>query len=161
MEIDILVNDEYQDQLEPEYLEKTALAVLKHIRPESNLGLGIVIAGDEEVRQLNRQYRGIDATTDVLSFALQDEFSEDSEDEAIGQFPYSANGIEQLGEVIISLPQAARQAETSGHNLLRETTVLLIHGVLHLLGFDHQTDEEAEIMEKHEADILESLEGGG
>ena len=159
MEIDIIVNDEYQGQVSPEYLEKVALATINHVHEVANFQLGIVITGDEEMRELNHRYRGVDATTDVLSFAMQDESSEGSEDdEAIAQFPLMANGIEQLGEVIISLPQASKQAEVRGHRLSKEITILVIHGVLHLLGFDHETDDEAEIMEKYEAEILASME---
>ncbi|MFA5450516.1 MAG: rRNA maturation RNase YbeY [Dehalococcoidales bacterium] len=160
MEVDIIIDDEYQAQIEPDYLEQVAVATLRHIRPEGNLQLGIVVTGDEDVQRLNREYRGIDATTDVLSFAMQDELIvSDEDDEAIEQFPLYPDGIEQLGEVIISLPQAARQAESGGHKLIQEITILIIHGVLHLLGFDHEADEEAEIMEKHEVDILAKVEG--
>jgi probable rRNA maturation factor len=159
MEIDIIVNDEYQGQVSPEYLEKVALATINHVHEVANFQLGIVITGDEEMQELNHRYRGVDATTDVLSFAMQDESSEGSEDdEAIAQFPLMANGIEQLGEVVISLPQASKQAEVCGHRLSKEITILVIHGVLHLLGFDHETDDEAEIMEKYEAEILASME---
>ncbi|MDD5604537.1 MAG: rRNA maturation RNase YbeY [Dehalococcoidales bacterium] len=160
MEVDIIIDDEYQAQIEPDYLEQVAVATLRHIRPEGNLQLGIVVTGDEDVQRLNREYRGIDATTDVLSFAMQDELIvSDEDDEAIEQFPLYPDGIEQLGEVIISLPQAARQAESGGHKLIQEITILIIHGVLHLLGFDHEADAEAEIMEKHEVDILAKVGG--
>jgi len=159
MMVDILIDEEYQQQLTPDFLEKIAVAALKHIHPEGNFQLGIVITGDDEVRRLNREYRGIDATTDVLSFAMQDNPVEDDEDEGIGQFPLALDGVEHLGEVIISMPQAGRQAEAGGHSLSMEISVLVIHGVLHLLGFDHEEDEEAEIMENHEAGILANLEG--
>jgi probable rRNA maturation factor len=159
MGIDIIVNDEYQSQVSPEYLEKVALATVNHVHEVAGFQLGIVITGDEEMQELNHRYRGVDATTDVLSFAMRDEIDEDSEDnEAIVQFPLMANGVEQLGEVIISLPQAARQAEVHGHGLSKEIAVLVIHGVLHLFGFDHETDDDAAIMEKHEAEILAGME---
>jgi len=105
-------------------------------------------------------YRGcaqIDKPTDVLSFAMQDELpSEDGEDFS---FIAPPDGIKQLGEVIISFQQAVIQAEQHQHSVKKEVAVLAIHGVLHLLGYDHMEDDEADIMEAREKAILESLWG--
>jgi probable rRNA maturation factor len=87
----------------------------------------IVLAGDATLRRLNREFRGKDATTDVLSFASGD-----------GKLP---DGSRPLGEIVISVPQAARQAGDFGHSLARELRVLAIHGYLHLLGYDHEVDD--------------------
>ncbi|MDD2251797.1 MAG: rRNA maturation RNase YbeY [Dehalococcoidales bacterium] len=158
MDIEILIDDQYQQLVRPQDLEKAAGAAVSFIRSGENVELGIVITSDEEMQRLNRIYRGIDATTDVLSFAMQDDPAEVDEDEAISQFPLVSDGVEHLGEVIISFPQAFGQAEAAAHSLPREITILVIHGVLHLLGFDHEEEAEAEVMEKHEADILLALE---
>lgn len=161
MEIEILIDDQYQQQLKPQELEKAAITAVSFIRSGENVELGIVITGDEEIQRLNRVYRGIDATTDVLSFAMQDDPVEVDEDEGASQFPLVSDGVEHLGEVIISCPQASRQAEAAAHSLSREITILIIHGVLHLLGFDHEEETEAQVMEKYEADILLALESEG
>jgi probable rRNA maturation factor len=89
--------------------------------------LSIVLAGDATVRGLNRRFRGKDATTDVLSFPCQDALLPD--------------GTRPLGEIVISVAQAARQAGASKHSLARELRVLVIHGYLHLLGYDHEVDD--------------------
>jgi probable rRNA maturation factor len=90
-------------------------------------GVAIVLAGDATVRRLNRQFRGKDETTDVLSFPAGGEKLPD--------------GTRPLGEIVISVAQAARQAETRGHSLARELRLLVIHGYLHLLGYDHEVDD--------------------
>jgi probable rRNA maturation factor len=97
------------------------------------------------MRSLNRRYRGRDETTDVLSFALRE-----------GQFP----GIQPdcLGDIVISVPQAARQAKEAGHSLSMEIEFLLIHGILHLLGYDHERGKrEADRMKKRERLLLKRL----
>ena len=120
--------------------------------------MSLLITGQDRIRQLNKDYRKIDKPTDVLSFAMQDELpSEDGEDFA---FIIPSYGTKQLGEVIISYPQAVIQAEEHRHSVKKEVAVLTIHGVLHLLGYDHMKDDEADIMEAREQAILESLSGG-
>lgn len=102
---------------------------------------GIVLVSNESIRQLNRTYRGQDQATDVLSFSL---FS-DAEDD-----PYPI-----LGEVIISVERAAEQAQELGHSLERELAFLVVHGALHLLGYDHEKEEEAAQMRAKEKAILD------
>jgi probable rRNA maturation factor len=92
--------------------------------------LSILITGDEEIRSLNRNYRALDRSTDVLSFSQVE-----------GEGPVSDRQL--LGDVVISWETARRQASELGHPLPEELQRLLIHGVLHLLGFDHEIDEEA------------------
>ena len=89
--------------------------------------VAIVLAGDATVRRLNRDFRGKDRTTDVLSFPAGNERLPD--------------GTRPLGEIVISVAQAARQARARGHSLARELRVLVIHGYLHLLGYDHEVDD--------------------
>ena len=86
-----------------------------------------MLAGDATVRRLNRAFRKKDKTTDVLSFPES------------GRSP--PDGARPLGEIVISVPQAARQANAAGHSLATELRVLVIHGYLHLLGYDHEVDE--------------------
>ena len=97
------------------------------LAPEAG-SLGIRFAGDREVRRLNRAYRGKDHPTDVLSFPGEDG---------------------HLGDILISVPVARRQATAAGHTVERELKVLLLHGLLHCLGYDHETDEgEMERLER-------------
>jgi len=95
--------------------------------------LGVRFCGDREMRRVNRQYRGLDKTTDVLSFPGQDGGEEDS----------------HLGDVLISVPVARRQAAEGHHGPEREIKTLLLHGVLHCLGYDHESDDgEMERLER-------------
>lgn len=91
--------------------------------------LSVLLCDDTLIQELNRDYRGIDRPTDVLAFAM----AEGEAVESVGQV---------LGDVAISVPTAARQAEEAGRDALSEITMLLAHGLLHLLGFDHGTKAE-------------------
>lgn len=99
--------------------------------------LSIAIVDDAGIQELNSKYRGIDSPTDVLSFPQEDD--------------------RILGDVVISLETAERQASEEGRPLKEELCILLIHGVLHLLGYDHEEEEEAEEMEEREAEIKAAM----
>ena len=105
--------------------------------------LSIVISGDEDVRILNQRFLGIDAPTDVLSFPAGD------------TDPDTGRGY--LGDVIISMPRAVDQAVQRGHSTEAELQVLVVHGVLHLLGYDHATSAEKKRMWLIQGNILASL----
>jgi probable rRNA maturation factor len=111
--------------------------------------LSITIVSDERIRALNAEHRGIDAVTDVLSFPLQ------SDDAA--SFILPAAEPTHLGDVVLALGRAAEQAEEYGHSLERELAYLTVHGVLHLLGLDHETEQEREEMRRREEEILVDL----
>lgn len=115
--------------------------------------VSLTFTNDEEIHQLNLEYRGIDRPTDVLSFAMQEDgkdeldiiFEVESEDETD---PISG----MLGDIIISVETAKAQSEEYGHSLEREIGFLFVHGFLHLIGYDHQDDKsEAEMTAKQEA----------
>ena len=110
--------------------------------------VSVVLADDEYIHQLNHQYRGKDCPTDVLSFALNE-----------GEEPEIIDGPEVvlLGDIIISLETAARQAEEYGHSLERELAYLTVHGILHLLGYDHMIEDEKKEMRQEEEHILSLL----
>ncbi len=116
---------------------------------EHSAEVGLVLVGDTEIRGLNRQYRGIDQSTDVLAFALR----EDS-------FPLHSKGLHRhlLGDVVVSVPTAKRQAAEQGHSLQQEMTVLMIHGLLHLLGYDHERSiADAGVMKRKEKKLLQAV----
>lgn len=118
-----------------------ALGVEDVARPAE---LSVVITGDEAIRELNRAYRGTDATTDVLSFSQ-------AEGEA---FAVPDGETPHLGDVIISLETARRQADEHGLALQDEMAHLLVHGILHLLGYDHEDPDDERVMRAHEDAIL-------
>ena len=106
--------------------------------------LSIVLAGDDTVRRLNRDYRATDAPTDVLSFAQ-------TEGEAFAR-PDEAS--RHLGDVVISIETARRQAHEYALSLQDEVAHLLVHGILHLLGYDHEAPDDERIMRAHEDAVL-------
>lgn len=110
--------------------------------------VSVMFTDDESIRKLNFEYRDKDAATDVLSFALNE-----------GDEPDIVDGPEEmlLGDIIISLETASRQAEEYGHSMDRELAYLLVHGMLHLLGYDHMTEEDRTEMRFEEERILSKL----
>ena len=123
-------------------LDRQARAILSDVG-EASAELGILFVGDQRMRSLNRQYRGKDRTTDVLAFAMR-------------EAPHSSSTV--LGDVVIAVPTAVRQAKEGQRSLDEELTVLLVHGILHLCGYDHERSEkEARRMQRRERMILRSL----
>jgi len=113
----------------------------------SETEVSLVFVDDQYIRELNSQYRGIDQPTDVLSFAmLEGEGPETADSETI-----------LLGDIVISLPTAKRQAEEYGHSFSREVAYLAIHGMLHLLGYDHMNEADKQVMREKEEEYLTKL----
>ena len=110
--------------------------------------VSLMFTDDETIHEMNLEYRGIDRPTDVLSFAL-----EEGEEEEI----YGGPEENLLGDIIISVETAVRQAEEYGHSVKREMAFLALHGMLHLLGYDHMEEEERQEMRAQEEAILASL----
>lgn len=113
------------------------------------LGVGdvtfnVIIVDNNYIHKLNKEYRGIDRETDVISFALEDDQTFNLE-------------IRILGDIYISIEKAKSQSEEYGHSLLRELCFLAVHGMLHLLGYDHIKKEEEEVMFKLQEDILDEM----
>ncbi len=124
-------------------LEQTANAVLEHQSVKDDLVLSIILTDDEQLRELNLDYLGIDAPTDVLSFPASETDPE--------------TGARYLGDILISVPRAAEQAKAAGHELAGEVQLLVVHGVLHLLGYDHAGAEEKARMWAAQAEVLKRL----
>lgn len=124
-------------------LERVAQASLKHQNKSLDVELSIVLTDDARLRELNRDYLGLDAPTDVLSFPASESDPE--------------TGAAYLGDILISIPYATRSAAQAGHALESEVQLLVVHGVLHLLGHDHAEAKEKAIMWKAQSEILESL----
>lgn len=138
-----MINIESDGTFPRELLERAAQAALAHRSESSESELTIVLTDDARMQELNRDYLGIDGPTDVLSFPA----SETDPD----------TGARYIGDILISLPYAARSAQKAGHPLEAEAQLLVVHGVLHLLGHDHAEADEKARMWKAQAEILESL----
>ncbi|MGN7380386.1 Probable rRNA maturation factor [Chlamydia abortus] len=157
-----------QDQLEitPELIsmieELLQIAGKREDIPLGEVALSFVT--DEEIRKLNKEYRGLDKPTDVLSFPMMEfgageleinygELEEIASDEdTLGG---SLFGADQLGDIIISVPRAIEQAGEYGHSINREIGFLFVHGFLHLIGYDHQTEDEEKRMFRKQEEILQ------
>lgn len=156
MEIDVLFDEGFEGCLDTKWLEGIARAALAAQGIGDDVEMGLVITGQERIQELNKTYRGQDKPTDVLAFALLPETGAEPD----LSFTAPPDGVKHLGEVIISYPQAVRQAEERQHSLKREVAILVIHGVLHLLGYDHIESDEAALMSGREAEILRIIEAG-
>ena len=137
----------------PEKLEQLLSDGLNAVAKLHGLGeqeeVDITIVTDDEIHALNRDYRNVDRATDVLSFALDED---GGEPELVG-----GPEVHLLGDIIISAETAARQAEEFGHGLERETVYLAVHGLLHLLGYDHMQEEDKAIMRAKEEEALREI----
>nr|WP_245596720.1 rRNA maturation RNase YbeY [Shimazuella kribbensis] len=129
----------------PEVLEKVA-----EIEKLPAVSISITVVDNKRIQEINKEHRQKDVDTDVLSFPLFDHRSEwiqeDWEDSI------------QLGDIILSLPKANEQAIDYGHSLLREICFLVVHGFLHLLGYDHETEEEEKEMFSMQEEVLSQLD---
>jgi len=155
MEISVLIDEEFKGRLEVSWLQYIAEQVLVAQGVGSSAELGLVITSQERVQQLNRNYREKDEPTDVLAFSSREEIGTD-----FPPFVQPPDGVLHLGEVIISYPQAVIQAEEHQHSIKREIAILIIHGVLHLLGFEHDKPELEHQMRAQEGKILSYIEPG-
>ncbi len=160
MEINVLIEEGFEGYLEVSWLQSVAEQVLTAQDASSKAELGLVITGQERVQQLNRSYLGKDEPTDVLSFSMLPEPSATGESEVSSPFVQPPDGVLHLGEVIVSYPQAVLQAEEHRHSVKREIAILVIHGVLHLLGYEHNKPELERQMKTREEEVLSCIEEG-
>ena len=154
MEINVLVEDGIEVELDSKWMQKVIETVLTVENMPPNVEISVVITGQERIQELNRTYRGKDQPTDVLSFAMAEEKVEEEPVAFIGP----PDGLIHLGEVIISYPQAQLQAAESKHSLKKEMAALIVHGILHILGYNHEKEEMEPAMKTKERQILEDLE---
>lgn len=153
----IIYFENEQDKVElGEYIEKRlhdALNVVAKLHDlTDDTEIDVTIVDDEAIHEINREYRGIDRPTDVISFALDDDLEDSDEPDLI-------DGPEEhlLGDIIISAETAKRQADEFGHGLEREILYLGVHSLLHLLGYDHMEPEDKKIMRAKEEEALRVL----
>ncbi len=127
------INDLYKVDFDYSYLDNVIKRTLKHEKVQ-NAYFSIIFVDEKTIQELNKNYRHIDKVTDVISFAF-----EDNKD-------LLYNDIRVLGDIYICIPRMLEQASDYKHSIKRELSFLTVHGLLHLLGYDHQTKEEEEIM---------------
>ena len=128
-------------------IRRAAAEALRYEEFDEDCEISVSIVDNEEIREINRQFRNIDRATDVLSFPMLT-FAEGEEAEV------NENDEIVLGDIIISLERAKEQAEEYGHSYRRELNYLLVHGIMHCLGYDHMTEEEKSEMREKEECIL-------
>lgn len=146
--VETLVAEEFCGAVDGRWVKKIVRQVLTVERVASPYEVSLLFTDSKTVRQLNRDYRGIDEATDVLAFFMLPEKTPDS------PFILPPDGMTRLGEVIISYPQAVAQARKQGHSTERELALLIIHGILHLLGYNHEKPGEENRMRERERELL-------
>lgn len=141
-------------------LRKTLNYAARYLnQPSNKLELSLSIVSQEEIKQLNKQYRGVDTVTDVLSFPIID----NPKRQTLDYDSFSLDVINpqtgnlNLGDIVICLDRAIEQAENYGHSLKRELSFLALHGLLHLFGYDHMADEDEKQMFTLQEYILSKL----
>ena len=150
LELSLLIDPPYRREFRADWFRKIVAHVLDVQGISYPTEVGVLITGDDRVAELNRRYRGMEGTTDVLSFSM--------DGEPVGEaFVSPPDGLLNLGDLIISYPQAERQAREQGHPVRDEVAFLTVHGTFHLLGYDHQEPGEAELMEEMETRALARL----
>ncbi len=159
----LIIENEAGCQVDEELLRALAQASLDACGIQEAVQVGLTLVTDAAIHEMNRTYRGVDRPTDVLSFPLLD-FSEEYEELDADSWQEEADpdmdpesGELLLGDIVISLETAARQAEAYGHSFQREVGYLLVHGMMHLMGYDHETEEDKAIMREMEEEALERL----
>jgi len=135
--------DQQHDFSDTTLLERAAQTTLESESADLDSDLTIVLTDEAKLHELNRDYLGVDAPTDVLSFPADEEDPE--------------TGVRYLGDILISIPRAKQQAEAAGHPLEVEAQLLVVHGTLHLLGHDHAEADEKSRMWKAQAEVMSKL----
>lgn len=153
MQIELYDEKEFLDPSQ----EKLILDILQYasetLEIEDLAEMSVTLVGNDEIQSINKEYRGKDKPTDVISFAIEDELGNDEYDLDLSQFDIPR----QLGDIIISFDQLKEQAHSYGHSLERELGFLCVHGFLHLNGYDHQNEADEKRMFSLQESILEGF----
>lgn len=153
MTVDCMIEDQRWSRIGLETMAQTAAeAVFAHLELQGAFEISLLACNDARIAELNADFRGKPKATNVLSWP-----SEERAPEVAGDMPDLEGLDEELGDIAIAYETCAREAEEAGKTMADHCTHLLVHGTLHLLGFDHETDEDAALMEGHETDILAKL----
>jgi len=153
--MNLLTKNFTKQKLNQKYLSEIAEKILEVAGFKKPVEISLVIIGEKRIRTLNKKYRGIDKVTDVLSFG-NDAVNKTAKNKTV-KFVDSPDGVFHLGEVFICYSQAVKQAKQKKHSVKKELTILLIHGILHLLGYEHKGDYARSEMKIKEMEVLEKL----
>ena len=145
--LEVQIDEPFQDRVQPELLRRTAQGALNHQQVSSPCELAVVVTDDGALHELNLRHRHVDAPTDVLAFP----------DDTTGPFVAAPGLHRYLGDVIISFQRAEAQAAAAGHDVRAELQLLVVHGVLHLLGYDDSEADQRTQMWVAQAQILDML----
>ena len=151
----LLIKNFTKQRLNQKYLDKITEKTLENAKFKKSVEISLVITGEKRIRSLNKKYRGIDNATDVLSFG-NDAVNKTAKNKTV-KFVNPPDGVARLGEIFICYSQAVKQAKQKKHSVKKEMTVLLIHGILHLLGYEHKENYEKSEMKIRETEILNKL----
>lgn len=154
MEINIIIEGQFTGCPEADWFQHVVTQVLHAQDVGGNVEIGLVITDQEKVQELNRDYRGEDRPTDVLAFYMT---TVGEQPESESRFVAPPDGILHLGEVVISYSQAVMQAQEHRHSIQKELAILIIHGVLHLLGYDHERVAQKREMTAKERTMLNNI----
>lgn len=152
--VDFQAEEGVDGKIEATFVEEVLSEALSGRQIKGPFQVGVTVTTDEGIRDLNRRYRDVDAPTDVLSFPLL-EF--EHPEKQIPLFPTIPGEPTSLGDIVLSYPRAAEQAVEYGHTLDREVAFLLVHGTMHLLGYDHEGAGGQELMRSEEETVLARL----
>ena len=144
MEIDIFNETDENLEKELDVVHNVLVYGIKKLEV-GDVNFNVIIVDNDYIHKLNKDYRGIDRETDVISFALEDDKTFNPE-------------MRILGDIYISIDKAKSQSEEYGHSLLRELCFLAVHGMLHLLGYDHMNEDDEKVMFKLQEDILNEMD---
>lgn len=136
--------NETKENIDFEDLKRVIDYALKYENVENAI-MNVIIVDNEKIHKINREYRGIDRPTDVISFALED-------DKTFVNIDYRI-----LGDIYISIDKVYEQANAYNHSIRRELSFLTVHGILHLLGYDHMKEEDEKVMFGKQNEILNNL----
>lgn len=164
--IGLIYIENMQSKVEaPEELKKQIEAVIDFALKEEEVNqsyeISVLLVDNEEIKRINKEHRNIDKVTDVLSFPMLDYQKGNVFREVYKDFSFDKTFLDGenlvLGDIVLSMEKAREQSEEYGHSFFREVFYLIIHSVLHLLGYDHMTEEEKTLMRLREEQILEKL----
>lgn len=152
MEVNVIIEESFKGKISKRWLRDVASAVLATENVDLATEMGVLITDQDHIKELNWSYRGLNEPTDVLSFYM---FGETKPDDR--NYVPPPDNVRHLGEVIISYPQAVTQAKEHHHRVKKEIAFLIIHGILHLLEYDHHKAAEVKRMQSRETAILNKI----
>lgn len=163
--MNIEIHNFTQHAIGKDLFAKAAIKTLEFLKVKEKTEISLALVGSGRMRKLNKMYRGKNRVTDVLSFGeksvlpyLKKAFPRLKKEQAEEKFILPPDNVKRLGEIIICLPQAKKQAKKQGNSLEKELIILTVHGLLHLLGYEHEKDSKEKIeMQTAEIKILKTI----